>query len=198
MRKDYTQVFDKLNNPVLLRDQLERNVIFMLEGKARDGAAVMLYRPGLLDKEVDMHALMAYSVMSIEKLLEEEQVQICGLRSLEDMEGFNLSSLFKISLSELAKMNSIWVDAMPIRFRAAHLLNEGRVYDAIMKLMRPFMSKKMLDRVKCHGRDMDSVHEFIEKRWLPPYLNGDGATCEAMGEKWREILSEDWPKDTEL
>jgi len=78
------------------------------------------------------------------------------------------------------------------------LINEGRVYDAIMTLMKPFMSKKMLDRVKCHGKNVDSVHEFIDKSLLPPYLNGDGATCEEMGTKWREILSEEWPQDTEL
>jgi len=198
IRKDFTQIFDKIRNPVLMKSIFDRNLLYMLNGKAADGAAVMMYRPGLLDKDIDMYSIMAYSVMSIEKLLEDESVQICGLRSLEDLDNFNLSLMFKINLSDLAKMNKIWMEAMPLRFKAAHLINEGKVYDAIMAVMKPFMKQKILDRVKVHGSNYTSIHEFVDPAILPPYLGGTGMDPEEGSKDWNEVLRENWAQDTEL
>lgn len=38
-------------------------------------------------------------------------------------------------------------DAMPIRYKVMHIVNEGRFYDAIFQLCKPFLSKKMRERV---------------------------------------------------
>ena len=78
---------------------------------------------------------MAYSVYSMEKILENEKYQITGLRTIEDMENFSFTSMFlDISPTALAKMNAIWLDAMPMRFKGSHLLNEGKMYDILMKI----------------------------------------------------------------
>jgi len=198
IRQDLKSVFDKVANPVLLKPILQKVVLYILPGKARDGSSVMLYRPGLLDKDVNIYDILAYSILSIEKILEDESVQVCGLRSLEDMDNFNLSIIFKISVTDLAKMNSVWMDAMPLRFKAAHLVHEGRVYDAIINLMKPFLKKKMLDRINAHGSDYASIHKFIDPMYIPPYLGGSGLDPEEGGRQWNEKLSEDWTQDTAL
>lgn len=198
VRHDTPEVFERVSNPVLLRDYFDKLVLYMLPGRAMDGAAVMLYRPGKLDKDINLVDVMAYSVLSMEKALEDEQTQICGLRSLEDMKDFNLSSFFKISMADLAKMNKIWMEAMPMRFRAAHLIHEGLVYDAIIAAMRPFMKKKILDRVQAHGEDYESIHKFIDPSILPPYIGGTGQDPDVGGKEWNEKLAEDWAHDTAL
>lgn len=198
VRKEMPEVFEKVQSPILLKNIFDKLILYMLPGKAADGASIMMYRPGLLDKDVNMYDVMAYSVLSMEKVLEDESAQICGLRSLEDLDNFNLSLMLQISISDLAKMNKIWLEAMPMRFKAAHLINEGKVYDAIMTMFKPFMKKKILDRVRIHGSDYQSIHEFVDPKILPPYLGGSGLDPEKGGKEWNEVLSENWAHDTAL
>jgi len=198
VRVEYSEVFDKVDSPVLLKPYFDKHIMYYIPEKAKDGAAVMLYRPGLLDENVDMHDLMAYSVLSIEKALQDEAVQICGLRSIEDLNNFNMKIFLKVSVKDIARMNKIWTEAMPLRFKAAHLLNEGKVYDVLMAMMKPFMKQKLLDRILLHGSDYDTLHKYVDPSFLPPYLNGTGAEPEVAGKVWNDILREDWTHDTEL
>jgi len=43
----------------------------------------------------------------------------------------------------------MWLQkAMPGRFKAMHYYNAGAIFDALMVIFKPMMSKKMQDRVK--------------------------------------------------
>ncbi|XP_076821292.1 alpha-tocopherol transfer protein-like [Clavelina lepadiformis] len=198
VKKEFHQIFDKVHNPAVLEPLINSHVILTFQGQAKDGAGIMWYRPGMLDREIDIYDLMAYSVLTIEKMLESEACQINGLASVEDLEHFSISMLFKISPIALARMNSIWQDAMPLRFKAVHILNEGKVYDIILALFKPFLKQKIIDRIHTHGSKINSLHEFVDQAVLPPELGGTGPDGESTGKWWIEKLTEDWTKDTAL
>ncbi|XP_078489802.1 alpha-tocopherol transfer protein-like [Ciona intestinalis] len=197
-KKEFKEVFEKVNNPIVLKPLSEKGIMYMLQGASREGAAVMIYRPGLLDADVNIYDLMAYSVMCMEKVIEDEKYQICGVASIEDLDNFNLSMMFKISPRAVAKMNNIWQDAMPLRFRAVHLLNEGKVFDILVAICKPFMKKKLLKRIHIHGSNYDELQDFIDPALLPPFLNGTGPSPKEAAEEWNKKMEDEWPQDTAL
>jgi len=199
VRSDMTEIFDKVKNPVLIDKSIfEGDILYMLPGKSKVGAAVMMYRPGLLDKDVKIPDLTAYSLMCIEKMLEDEAVQICGLETIKDFENFNMSLMLKLPMSEMKKMNKLWMDAMPLRFKAQHMIHQGKIYDAILAVIKHFMKQKMLDRIRYHGTNYASLHEHVDPAILPPYIGGTGLSPEEESKRWMETLREDWAHDTEL
>jgi len=195
---EYEQIFSRMKSPALFQPLVESQCLYILPGDAKDGACAMHYRPGLL-KTVDIWDLMAYSVYSLEKCLEIEKYQITGIRSIEDMENFSFTSMFReISPTALAKMNAIWLDSMPMRFRGSHLLNEGKFYDIMMKVFKPFLKQKILDRIHLHGKDYKSLQEFFTEENLPSTLGGSGPSTEECMKLWTDKVSADWPQDTAL
>ena len=198
VRKEYKEVFEKAANPSVLRAEAERGSVIMLDGNAKDGSAVMLSRSGLIDSNSDIYTLMAYGVWSIEKLLEEETHQICGLSTIRDLKDFSILIYAKVSPIALGKMTKIWQDAMPLRLKASHVVNEGTVYDVLMAIFRPFMKKKLMDRIHVHGSNYKGIHQFIEPSILPPYLDGTGSDVNHLAKKWIDRVLEDLPQDTAL
>lgn len=198
IRKDYKEVFDKVSNPAIMRPLAEKKIMFMLDGEDRSGAAVMLTRSGLIDQTVDIYALMAYGVFLMEKLLEEERFQICGITTIRDLKDFSLLIYTKISPSAMKKMTNVWQDAMPIRFKAAHILNEGTLYDILIAMFRPFVKKKLMDRMHVHGSNYKTMHSFIEPSVIPPSYGGTGPSVEELAQVWLDKVLEDLPQDTAL
>ncbi|CAK8673740.1 unnamed protein product [Clavelina lepadiformis] len=198
VKKEFKEVFGKVNNPAVLTPIIEKEVMMMLPGVAKNGAAVMLSRHGLIDKDMDIYDFMAYGVFSMEKLLEDEAIQINGIATIKDLENFNMTFFTKISPLALGKMTKVWQEAMPMRYKESHVVNEGTFYDVIMAIVRPFLKKKLLDRIHLHGTNFKGIHEFIDPSILPPYLDGTGPDPDGLAKLWGETLMEDMPQDTAL
>ena len=198
VRKEFKEIFEKVHNFAIMQPIAEKGITCILEGNAKDGSVVMLSRNGLIDSSVDIYDLMAYGVISVEKLLEEERNQICGISSIRDLKDFSILIYTKVSPVAMGRMTRVWQEAMPLRFKAAHVINEGTIYDVMMAIFKPFMKKKMLNRVHVHGSNYVAIHKFIDPSLLPPYLGGTGPSFEELNKKWLEKVTEDWPQDTAL
>jgi len=198
VRKEFKEIFEQIDNFAVMQPIAEKGITCILEGKAKDGSAVMMSRNGLIDGKDDIYALMAYGVIMIEKLLEDECIQICGMSSIRDLKDFSILIYTKISPIAMGRMTKIWQEAMPIRFKAAHVINEGTVYDVMMAIFKPFMKKKLLNRIHVHGSNYKAIHEFIDPCVLPPYLDGTGPSFEQLNKNWLDKFTEDWPQDTAL
>ena len=198
IKKELKDVFERVHNPVLLEAVVEKGVLSVFDGKCLDGSTAFMYRPGLLGKSSNLHDLMAYGVLAMEKLLEEEEIQICGVSTIEDLEDFNISIFFQVSPFQLGKLNSIFQDAMPVRIKAVYILNEGKVFDALMMLFRPFMKKKLLERLHPFGNKYLKLYDYISPSLLPPCYGGTGPDLDTLVRTWVERLTEDWPQDTPL
>ncbi len=54
-----------------------------------------------------------------------------------------------------------------------------------MAVVRPFLSKKMKDRIRAFGTDMSALHELVDPSRLPPEFGG---TSIDDGWKWFEDM----------
>nr|XP_039256143.1 alpha-tocopherol transfer protein-like [Styela clava] len=189
-RKDLPEVFERVENPALLKDTVAIGYVYVLPHKDKDGVSVMIYRDGLLTDDVDVYSLLALFMLGLERMLEDEAFQIDGLSIIEDMKDLSFKVIVKFTMSVMRKMMFMIQDAMPIRYKLMHLVNEGTFYDAMFKMIKPFLKKKMKERIVLHGTNFTKLHEQIDPEYLPGYLGGTGGDPIEAAIKWGEELCE--------
>lgn len=87
------------------------------------------------------------NIMSLENAIRDPCSQIGGLVVLLDMSGLRFAHA-KFLSPHLAKRSAeVIQDAFPMRFKAFHILNEPFYFDAVLALIKPFMTDKIRNRV---------------------------------------------------
>jgi retinaldehyde-binding protein 1 len=118
-------------------------------------------------------------LMILEKLVEDEEVQVHGLSILDNMEGMSWHLGYAFlrceQLSALVELQ----DSFPIRFKGFHMFNQPWYLSMIMAVVRPFLSQKHRERIRTHGENYGALADYIEMSHLPTNFGGDGGLLEA-------------------
>lgn len=87
------------------------------------------------------------NIMCLEQAVRDPRAQIAGAVILIDMAGLKFAHA-KFLSPHLAKRSAeVIQDSFPMRFKAFHILHEPFYFDAILQLIKPFMTTKMRQRV---------------------------------------------------
>lgn len=87
------------------------------------------------------------NIMALENAIRDPRTQIGGLVVLLDMAGVRFAHA-KFLSPHLAKRSAeVIQDSFPMRFKAFHILHEPFYFDAVLALIKPFMSEKIRNRV---------------------------------------------------
>lgn len=153
---------------VLKRDQEGRSLICIFPAKL----------PVLPNPDV----LIQWTIFSLEQtgLMFDPYLQVNGVVMVEDLAGFTISQAIRTSFSgpmrRAQNANFKFMrEACPYRMRGLLIINEPSYMDMLMALVRPFMSKKLLDRMALLGRGqagMDALHQRVAPTCLPMDLGG--------------------------
>lgn len=87
--------------------------------------------------------------MALENAIRQPSTQIGGLVVLLDMAGVRLAHAKYLSPHLAKRSAEVIQDSFPMRFKAFHILNEPFYFDAILTIIKPFMTDKIRNRVSC-------------------------------------------------
>ena len=189
IRHEMPEVFAKVNHPNLLKNVIASGVLYIGDKQLKNGARVVIYRTGLIPSHASILDIMAYGILCVECMLEDEEYQICGHVLIEDFNGFNIGKMTQLSPLSLKKMNSVWQDCLPVRYKLFHVINEGTVFDIAFALVKPFLKEKMVKRIKLHGKNYEESLVDIDRELLPPYMGGTGPDPTSVNSAWCEKLA---------
>lgn len=118
-------------------------------------------------------------IMVLEKLVEDEEVQVHGIAILDNMEGmsWHLGYAF-LRCEQLGALVELQ-DSFPIRFKGFHMFNQPWYLSMIMAVVRPFLSQKHRGRIRAHGENYSALSEYMEMTELPATFGGEGVSLEA-------------------
>lgn len=85
--------------------------------------------------------------MAMEQAVRDPRVQIAGAVILLDMAGLRFAHAKYLSPHLAKRSAEVIQDSFPMRFKAFHILHEPFYFDAILALIKPFMTEKMRKRV---------------------------------------------------
>ncbi|CAG4933755.1 unnamed protein product [Colias eurytheme] len=64
-------------------------------------------------------------------------------------------------------------ECMLVKLKEVHFLNAPFFMDKLMMLLKPFMKKALLDIIRIHQRDTNTLEKFVEKSSLPKDDGGE-------------------------
>ena len=118
-------------------------------------------------------------LLILEKLLDDEEVQVHGISILDNMEGMSWHLGYAFlrceQLSALVELQ----ESFPVRFKGFHMFNQPWYLSMIMAVVKPFLREKHRDRIQAHGNNFSALYEYIDKSELPANFGGEGPSLEA-------------------
>ncbi|XP_076452323.1 alpha-tocopherol transfer protein-like [Babylonia areolata] len=170
MKKDYPEIFDGLT-PKRVQPLMESGHSGLLKHRAPDGSRIYYCRPGRWDPaKHPMDEFFGNDFLIMSKMIEDEETQVCGLTVIADLKDFGWHQAKHYTPSVARKEATLYQDAFPMRFRAAHYLNEPTFMDAMFAIAKPFMKEKFLKRIHMHGNKLEKLHEILPREILPEEL----------------------------
>lgn len=153
----------------------------------------------------------------VEAATREPSTQVNGVVVMFDVEVLSLTHFMQISPMFAAAL-AFWVqECIPMRVKEVHMVYNSRIFSMIFNIFKPFLNAKIRSRVSFllfldsnlninykfdfqihfHGKDMDSLHKFIDPEGLRPRYKGT-LDCADVDGKFMADLFEFYNKEYEL
>ncbi|XP_067010293.2 alpha-tocopherol transfer protein-like isoform X1 [Anabrus simplex] len=158
-----------------------------------EGSRVLLYN--IMDLEVKDYEFSKSTkvvlMMGAVQLLED----ICRNWVLVfDLRGFTFNHLSTITIPQLKKFLMIAQEAFPIRMKAVHAIFAPPFIDKILSLFKPFLKKKLADRIHVHTDGFGTLFDSVPREIFPKDYGGEEPPFRDLLEKWNKKIIEyrDW------
>ncbi|XP_067145251.1 clavesin-2-like [Centruroides vittatus] len=113
-------------------------------------------------------------LLSLERLLEEEETQVNGFVIIVDWTEFSFKQSSHLNPKLLKLIIEGLQDCFPARFSGIHFINQPWYVEAALTVIKPFLKDKTKDKIFMHGNNMTTLHSHIHRDILPAELGGSG------------------------
>lgn len=173
LRKECTTVFeDFVPSRVKL---IVRRMAMVLPQRDAHGRPVLLLKPGLWDPQTVPHSeVMQALVLVLEYLTADPVAQTVGVCVLQDNGGLTLDKMIYINFGLVKSFARLFLACSPIRVKAIHIVKGSQVFNMAYAMIRPFLSKKISDRIHLHGEEFERLYNDLPVSILPKEYGGMG------------------------
>ena len=185
--KNWPEVFEKVKNPQSIKHVFEAGCFIALNGKAVDGSAVCIGRPGKLIN-INMIDYIAATVITLEVLLKEESNQIYGITIVLDRNYLTFQFIHQVNPSVVRQVIDLLQNVLPLRIRSMNFINESKFFQAMFLTVSLFINKSLKDLIIHHGKNFNSLYKVVEASVLPPDYEGTGPGIDNVAESWKKKI----------
>ncbi|CAN7980945.1 unnamed protein product, partial [Ixodes pacificus] len=145
-RKNFPSVFENFVPSNVKLDV--RNMMMVLPQQDIHGRPVVLLKAGAWNPQTTSYgeALQGLALI-MEHVIADPLVQTKGVTCIHDFGGFTAEKVLSINFGLLKMSLRLFLDCVPARIKATHVVKESYTFDMAYAMVRPFISKKMADRV---------------------------------------------------
>jgi len=149
----------------------------ILPGRARNGSLVIYIKPGNIDVEkITPEGLQKGTRFLLEKMLDNEETQICGVTFLENMNDFSLMKTMQFDQSSKSMQQKdqfhYLQNCLPVRLKGIHAVDQPIYVSVFMAIVKPFLKQKLRERIFFHGSDHEEVGKHIDLQYVPTEIGG--------------------------
>ncbi|XP_054284632.1 alpha-tocopherol transfer protein-like isoform X1 [Macrosteles quadrilineatus] len=138
---------------------------------------------------VTVEDVFSTNVLALEHVVREPETQVGGITVIVDMTGFGLQQHAKFLSPYYARRTvEVIQETFPLRFKGFHVINQPFYFDAVFAVLRPFLKEKIRQRIYLHGKDLSSLHSYVDQAILP--VEYGGLQSEFDNTRWRQQLLE--------
>ncbi|CAL1286102.1 unnamed protein product [Larinioides sclopetarius] len=154
----------------------------LLPERCPEGCPVLLFQIGKWDpNEMGFTDILQLIALIHLQLLRDPMTQINGIKTIYDFKGTSFQHLRNILSDKLYLINHIPTNCIPSRHKDVHIINETVVLKTVWKIVKPFLSQKLKNRVHFHSNPI-RLRKYFPTSMLPVGYGGE----------IRDINSQDW------
>ncbi|KAF2903937.1 hypothetical protein ILUMI_02238 [Ignelater luminosus] len=137
------------------------------------GRRILFYKLGLWDPDkITVPELLKATLLTLELGLLEPRSQILGGICIFDLGGIKMNHARHLTPKIAAHLIDIMVWTYPITTHAIHIVNQSSVFKAGYSVVKPFLNKEIKKRLFFHGKNMESLHQHVDPKYLPKKYGG--------------------------
>jgi retinaldehyde-binding protein 1 len=183
---DYVKILKDLVPEDEKSSFVDNNVVNVLTNLDQDGRRVLVVNCGGVwnTKKVTADSLFRIFYLVHVAALVEESTQVRGVVVIMDFDGLGLSQVRSLTPSFSKRLLTFIQDAMPIRMKQVHIINEPTIFKMVWALFKPFIREKLGSRMFLHGKDRESLHKHMNPEFLPANYGGKLPAIDYSGKEW--------------
>jgi len=191
-RVEYVKILKNLVPDDEKSSFVDNNVVNVLTNLDQDGRRVLIVNCGGIwdTKKVSADSLFRIFYLIHVAAQVEPNTQVRGVVVIMDFDGLGLSQVRALSPSFSKRLLTFIQDAMPIRMKAVHIINQPYVFNMVWKLFKPFIREKLGSRMFLHGKDRESLHKHMDPEYLPQNYGGRLPAINYSGKDWFPSVSD--------
>lgn len=149
-------------------EHIARSRVFgVLPSPLKDGSRAVCLHPSRWDvSTMEPHDCCSLFLSILDKLLEDEEVQVHGISFIDNAEGCPLQKLYHFVRTDTWRLGVYLQDSFPARFKGLHFINQPWYVSFVMRVVRPLLKQKHKDRFHAHGTNMESFYEYVDPKTL--------------------------------
>lgn len=186
--------FKRDNTPILRnlmpddeRSSFEDNeIVNVLTNRDAHGRRILVVNCGKLwdPKKVTSDSLFRIFYLVHVAAQVEPETQVKGVVAIMDFDGLGLKQISAMSPSFSKRLLTFIQDAMPLRMKQVHIVNQPYVFNMVWTLFKPFIREKLNSRMFFHGKDRKSLHKQMDPAFLPADYGGSLPKIDYGGKDW--------------
>lgn len=171
IRKECTPIFE--NFVPSSAELAARSLVGVLPERDSHGRPVVLFKAGDWNPRILSYSEQLKAIVIVmEHLTTDPVAQTVGISCVLDYGGFTADKILSIDFGLLKKSLRPLLDCVPARIKAVHVVRESYAFDIAYALLRPFISKKITDRIHCHGQNIEGLQNDFPVDVLPEEYGG--------------------------
>ncbi|CAN7998722.1 unnamed protein product [Ixodes hexagonus] len=160
-------------HPLARKSLLELQTHTVLSNTDPEGCKICVLRMGNWNPSIcSLDMMCGLCILAWEHLLEDPRTQVKGIVMLLDLGGGSFTHLKAVTPSQLSMLVYNIQECCPLRMKAAHVLNQPVFFMPVFVLVKPFLKDKLVRRMHVHGKDLNSLHQFLPPEILPEEYGG--------------------------
>lgn len=188
-KKKHAEIYDGLT-PSNESNIFQQNILTVQPNRDQLGRRILVIELGKkwMHKQCSLDEVFKGCVLFLEAAMLEHMTQVSGAIVIFDMDGLSLQQTWQFTPS-FAKRIVDWLqDALPLRLKNIHIVNEPFIFNVVFSLFKPFLKDKLKNRIVFHGTDRKSLHEYISPECLPECYGGTLSLPRISGSQWHQLL----------
>ena len=140
---------------------------------------IVLHAEKLADyaaSEYTMSDMLRFSVFYMRRMMEDERTQVHGVIMLENLANYPMFAMNKMKGAGPSGMKASfdWLGVSPLRLRGIYGCHTPWYVGMMLAMVKPFMSKKLRDRVSLHDKDTAAMlaEAGLDPKDVPPEYGG--------------------------
>ncbi|XP_074656085.1 alpha-tocopherol transfer protein-like isoform X1 [Tubulanus polymorphus] len=187
IQKKYPEIYSDFR-PSTVKHVFDDGIVNVLPSRDRFGCRILVQRPGLYDAvnmPYSVNDAFKATLITLEKLVEEEETQINGIQVIVDLTGVGWPLAKCLArYSSPSMMVNIMQDAFPMRVKGVHHIHEPKVFGYIFNLIKPFLKEKLAKRIHFHRSDLEKCFYNEFPREILPRDIQLGGYCDPLPSQW--------------